>query len=47
MDLRHNQLPWSEQIWAKINADLAQALRSRDACGRRLKCFMCRVLRRR
>ena len=26
MDLRHNQLPWSEQIWAKINADLAQAL---------------------
>jgi hypothetical protein len=26
MDLRQNQLPWSEQIWAKINADLAQAL---------------------
>lgn len=26
MDLRHNRLPWSEQIWAKINADLAQAL---------------------
>ncbi len=26
MDLRHNQLPWSDQIWAKINADLAQAL---------------------
>ncbi|MGE3848021.1 MAG: encapsulin [Gammaproteobacteria bacterium] len=26
MDLRQNRLPWSEQIWAKINADLAQAL---------------------
>ena len=26
MDLRQNQLPWSDQIWAKINADLAQAL---------------------
>lgn len=26
MDLRHSRLPWSEQIWAKINADLAQAL---------------------
>ena len=26
MDLRHNQLPWNDQIWAKINADLAQAL---------------------
>lgn len=26
MDLEQNRLPWSEQIWAKINADLAQAL---------------------
>lgn len=26
MDLRHDQLPWNEQIWAKINADLAHAL---------------------
>ncbi len=26
MDLRQNQLPWSDQIWAKINADLAQTL---------------------
>lgn len=26
MDLRQNQLPWSDQIWAKINADLARTL---------------------
>lgn len=26
MDLRHDQLPWNDQIWAKINADLTHAL---------------------